>query len=114
MTVICKNTIDNIEKLNLHDAEVKDINCNYYDHFVQIPVVLSKTRRELFFDEVRFMDVSLYEPWGAGMYINEITVKSESDMLLKYAQNDDSKLHFYILLNSGDSINVIASKAELK
>lgn len=114
MTIVSKQTLDNLGKINLHDAEIREVICNYYDHIVQIPIIISKGKSELFFREVLFVDMSIYEPWGAGMYVHELTAQNESNLLRKYAHNDDSKLHFTILLNSGDSINVIASKVELK
>lgn len=38
MITINKQTQHEIEKLNLHDAEIREIICNYYEHKVNIPV----------------------------------------------------------------------------
>ncbi|MRN53614.1 hypothetical protein [Paenibacillus monticola] len=115
MITINKQTQHEIEKLNLHDAEIRDVICNYYEHKVSIPIKLNTNKNELIFDEVLFIDVSLYEPWGAGMYINEFVIRESSELITKYSPLQDSQaLHFTILLNSGDNINIVASKVAYK
>jgi hypothetical protein len=88
---------------------------NYYNHTVNIPIKLSTNKLDLIFDEVLFIDISLHEPWGAGMYINEFVLTNTSELITKYGSiQDGQSLHFTLLLNSGDSINIVASKATYK
>ena len=54
---------------------------------------------KLEFINVKKIDVSIYEPWGEGIYINELTVQLAKDYL-----------SFEVLMNSGDKINIIASE----
>lgn len=113
MMNINKHTLGVAEEINLHDAEIKEVICNYYDHVVRIPILKSKLIKELIFREVMSIDISILEPWGAGMYIHEFSVKEDKQKITNYEKSDIKGLHFNILLNSGDNINITASVLEI-
>lgn len=105
-TVINAENIDLLRNLNLHDAEVSDITCNYLNHQVDIPLKLHIPNVEpaeaiIKFDDVLRTDISYCEPWGAGFYVFEVTADKVSE---------DGYFQVSILLNSGDKINVVTSK----
>jgi hypothetical protein len=107
MTIIDFSNTKSITELNLHDAEIHEINCNYYDKTVLVPVVLhhphkNNIRASMLFEDVSSMKVELTEPWGAGHYIVEVTIKEMNTNL--------SSFNFEILLNSGDKIIVNTRK----
>jgi hypothetical protein len=39
--VITKDSLNNLNEVQLHDAEIKEITCNYLKHKIIIPLVLS-------------------------------------------------------------------------
>lgn len=50
--------------------------------------------------------------WGAGIYINEINISDDIDIIYRLDgyQNNGECFCLSILLNSGDGINVLAEK----
>jgi len=83
-----KHTIYKIQDLNLHDAEIAKITCDYNMHRIEIPVKLCRDNNSykeavIIFEDVQYADISFYEPWGAGIYINEVNVKVKSIKLCK-------------------------------
>ncbi|ADU73644.1 hypothetical protein M972_11583 [Acetivibrio thermocellus AD2] len=112
-----KHTIYKIQDLNLHDAEIAKITCDYNMHRIEIPVKLCRDNNSykeavIIFEDVQYADISFYEPWGAGIYINEVNVNDGTDIinrLVEYQRNSES-FCLSILLNSGDRINILTSK----
>jgi len=103
MIVINKQTKDQIYNLGLHDAKLLKIVCDYKEGTVEIPIIMSEKHRYdalLKFENILHIEVNRKEPWGAGMYIFEANV-------------DDVEGEYFrvsLLLNSGDEVNIIASK----
>ncbi|ABN54207.1 MAG TPA: hypothetical protein DEF39_11140 [Hungateiclostridium thermocellum] len=112
-----KHTIYKIQDLNLHDAEIAKITCDYNMHRIEIPVKLCRDNNSykeavIIFEDVQYADISFYEPWGAGIYINEVNVNDGTDIinrLVEYQRNSES-FCLSILLNSDDRINILTSK----
>ena len=112
-----KYTIHKIQDLNLHDAEITKVFCDYNMHRIEIPVRLYKGKNSykevlIIFEDVHYVDISFYEPWGAGIYINEVSINDGTDIinrLVDYQTNNES-FCLSILLNSGDKINILTSK----
>lgn len=112
-----KHTIHKIQDLNLHDAEIVKVSCDYNMHRIEIPVKLYKCNNNckeavIIFEGVHYADISFYEPWGAGMYVNEVSVNDGTDIinrLVDYQTNNEC-FCLGILLNSGDKINILSSK----
>lgn len=101
---------DLIGQLDLHDAEVSDVICNYANRLVKMPVILHSPNKDnvkalLEFKQVSFMDISFIEPWGAGYYINEITTN-----VIPPHDSLAGSFSLEILLNSGDKIRVVTQK----
>lgn len=63
-----KYTIHKIHDLNLHDAEIAKVTCDYNIHRIEIPVKLCKNnsykKAVIIFENVQYADISFYEPWG--------------------------------------------------
>ncbi len=103
----CLENISEVRQLPLYDAELLSIVCDYRSYAVYIYLKLDspsksnvKARISLF--GVKLLNVPINEPWGAGIYINEVTCDT------KEAQIEDSLFNLKVLLNSGDEILVIA------
>ncbi|SDO04602.1 hypothetical protein SAMN04487897_107181 [Paenibacillus sp. yr247] len=117
MIIFDKQSKHKVSDIDLHDAEVHEIFCNYTEHKIRVPLKLhnptrGKVEAELNFEDVLFVDISLCEPWGAGFYINEIIVSNDTMFISKFDDPEKyiNSIHLTILLNSGDKINVVASK----
>lgn len=115
--VFLNDTKYEIEKLNLHDAEITKVFCDYEQKKVEIPLKLNINADTgenaiLLFEGVHYMEISLHEPWGAGIYLNEVSVSGCTNISshLNNCQPDDNCFCISILLNSGDKINIIALK----
>lgn len=112
-----KYTINKIHDVNLHDAEISKVTCDYNMHKIKIPLKLygfnnSYKEAVIIFEDVHYTDISFYEPWGLGIYINEVNVSDGTDIinrLVDYKNNNES-FCLSILLNSGDRINILSSK----
>lgn len=103
---INSNSKQYLNNLDIHDSVVEDINCNYDQHIVNIPLLLQSPKNKgipsnLRFIDVKQLDISIYEPWGAGFYLNELTI-----------EEINTHLKFVLLLNSGDKISIIAREME--
>jgi len=113
-----KHTSYKIQDINLHDAEITKIYCDYDMHRIEIPLKLcnfyNNCKKEvlLIFEDVHYIDVSFYEPWGAGIYINEVKINDGSGIINRLDEYKSNKECFClsILLNSGDKINILASR----
>jgi hypothetical protein len=101
--VISKKEIKEIQNINFHDAEIAKIICDYYEGTVEMPIIMDNTHRYaalLRFESMLHIEVNRKEPWGPGMYISSV---DEEDV-----EGDYFKVSF--LLNSGDEVNIVASK----
>jgi len=120
MVIITRKNIDEIKKIYFHDAEISEVVSDYIEHTVKIPVKLyrkgsSGINAVITFENTVRLDISFLEPWGAGMYVLGVVVepveitsfKTESFNIM-----DCFKVCFE--LNSGDEINVVASKMVLE
>lgn len=112
-----KFTIHKIQDVYLHDAEIDKITCDYYTHRIEIPVKLGEKKNcgkkaVLIFEGVQYVDISLNEPWGSGIYINEVSVIDGTEITNRLVDYQPNKECFClrILLNSGDRINILNSK----
>jgi hypothetical protein len=112
-----KFTIHKIQDFNLHDAEVAKVTCDYNMHRIEIPLKLYKCNNSvkevtITCEDVQYADISFYEPWGAGIYVDEVSINAGADIinrLVEYQSNNES-FCLSILLNSGDRINILTSK----
>ncbi len=96
------NEINNLELVDFHDAKLGIILCNYDQHKVIINFFLENSnylnkKVDMYFIDVDKLEVNILEPWGAGMYVNEILIEEKDNLKTK------------ILLNSGDEI-LVSSK----
>ena len=112
-----KDTIHKILDLNLHDAEISKVTCDYNMHRIEIPVKFRKYNNSykkiiIILEDVQYADISFYEPWGAGIYINEVNANDGTDIInrLDDYQSNNKSFCLSILLNSGDRINILTSK----
>lgn len=102
------NFTSEVNNLDLHDGELKDIYCSYDHHEIEIPVTLDTPHKKnikakLKFTGVLTFSISFLEPWGSGIYINEIKV-------VKCGGMSTEALNCEILLNSGDKISIHSSE----
>lgn len=105
--MVDKEKLMNLTKIPLHDAELRELICNYDQHLVFIPVKINIPGKRPFNAELRFEDVlnlsiGLFEPWGPGIYIHEVSYKI------------DGNINFTILLNSGDKIEITGENLKYK
>lgn len=119
MVVITRENIDEINKIYFHDAEISEVVSDYIEHTVKIPVKLYRKgsigiNAVITFVNTVKLDISFFEPWGAGMYVLGAIaepVEITSFKTEKLNIRDCFKVCFE--LNSGDEINVVASKMVL-
>lgn len=111
-----KYTIHKIEDINLHDAEIVKVLCDYNMRRIEIPVKQCENNNYkevvIICEDVQYADISFYEPWGAGIYVNEVSVNDGTDIinrLVDYKANNGS-FCLSLLLNSGDRINILTSR----
>lgn len=86
-------------------------------HRIEIPLKLYKCNNSvkevtITCEDVQYADISFYEPWGAGIYVAEVSINDGVDIinrLVEYQSNNES-FCLSILLNSGDRINILTSK----
>jgi hypothetical protein len=77
--------------------------CDYDEGTVQMPIIMAGKYRYpalLTFENILHLECNLKESWGTGIYIFEVNV-------------DDVEGDYFrvsIILNSGDEVNIIASK----
>lgn len=123
---ITKELLDNIKEVYLHDAEVKEIMCNYFEHKITIPLVLELPNLQmgtglLIFNDVAYSEISYHEPWGMGHYINGINADKGLNGYTNFFDindvdyfnslvKDKNCFNITIELNSGDLINIVASE----
>ena len=112
-----KKTIHKIQELYLHDAEITKVSCDYNMRRIEVPIKFCECGNEykeaiIICEGVQYIDFSFYEPWGAGIYVSEISANDGTDIidrLVDYQTNNES-FCLSILLNSGDRINILTSK----
>jgi hypothetical protein len=101
--VISKKETKEIQNINFHDAEIAKIICDYDEGTVEMPIIMNDMLEYaalLKFENIVHIEVNRKEPWGPGNYISTLNV-------------DDAEEDYFrvsILLNSGDEVNIIASK----
>lgn len=115
--VIIENSSKNLlNTLDLHDAEINDIKCNYREHLVELPIVLHSPKKmnvnaKLVFESVVYFDICIVEPWGEGIYINEVKFIDNYSAIDKYQEFiDDKHFNLVFILNSGDQIHIVSKK----
>lgn len=115
--IFTKETKSKIENLDLHDAELIRIICDYNGKKIEIPVKLSDypngvRNAKLVFMNVQYECVSFLEPWGPGIYIYEIKVENDLSILEQHStcKIDENCFCVKIIMNSGDEITVMASQ----
>ncbi len=112
-----KNTIHKIQDLYLHDAEITNVSCDYNMHRIEVPIKFCECNNEyieaiIICEGVQYIDFSFYEPWGAGIYVSELSANDGNDIidrLVEYQTNNES-FCLSILLNSGDRMNILTTK----
>lgn len=95
-------------ELNLHDSLLQDINISYKEKSVLIFLILPKfpplrnsdQKVKLLIENASHFVISIEEPWGEGTYIVSEEIKKHS--------NDRLKME--IILNSGDTLNIVGEK----
>ncbi|WP_239613521.1 hypothetical protein [Cohnella mopanensis] len=104
------------EDLDLHDAELLDIKCDYRNKVVTViaklylPEIQSQLIQLAFIDFSSF-SISCEEPWGSGIYLLGATIV-EIDGEGKDVDIEDSKIFIDVTLNSGDHIKIASSEIE--
>ncbi len=90
-----------------HDAKMGIIDYDYINKSVYINLTLdslsNKGKAVLTGVKVSFIQFQSSEPWGPGIYINKVDFKEKQ-----------GKQEITILLNSGDTFQLIAEHFELK
>jgi len=120
MTIITRENIDEIKKIYFHDAEISEVVSDYIEHTVKIPVKLyrkgsSGINAVITFENTVRLDISFLKPWGAGMYV--LGVVAELVEITSFKTESLNIMDFFKVcfeLNSGDEINVVASKMVLE
>lgn len=102
------NFANEVKNLDLHDAELRDVYCSYDKHEIEIPVIIDapgkrNVKSKMGFFGVCNFSISFLEPWGQGVYINEIKILEGEGEFTK-------KLCCELLLNSGDKITIISDE----
>ncbi|NHM33613.1 hypothetical protein [Neobacillus terrae] len=108
LSIKFNNLTNEANNLDLHDAELRDIYCSYDLHEIEIPVIIDTPKKRQIKSKLKFIGVlnfnlSFLEPWGPGIYINEMKI-SEGE------GNFNKNINCEILLNSGDKIKIISSE----
>ena len=109
-----RQTITNQHELNsleLHDSRISIIQCDYDKHIVIVPILLDSPKyknveAKFLFLGVKKVSVDIYEPWGAGVYVNEVSVNED----IQAGKNKTFSTR--ILLNSGDCIFIESERIE--
>lgn len=101
------------EKLDLHDAELLDINCDYRNQTVLISTMLNIPNQKssmlnLMFKDISFFSISCQQSWGSGFYFFEASIDDSLENNVNL-ESDCSKIKFLIILNSGDQIKIESS-----
>lgn len=116
--------LSNIKDIYLHDAEIKEIACNYIKHKIVISIVLPQSMGSncfLAFNGVIYSEVSFHEPWGLGYYVLGINVQNVLEDYKTFFDingvddfnsvvKDTNCFKITIELNSGDRINIVANE----
>lgn len=112
MTFDIKN-IANIEEIHLHDAKFECLTLDYDKH--QVVISLNGNLR-MYFNEVIYLESTIYEPWGEGIYVNEVKSIEYTERILEIGKtrNISEYLFICILLNSGDTIKISSKKLDIK
>jgi hypothetical protein len=101
--VIIKEEKSKIKKINLHDAEIAKVICDYDKGIVEMPIIMAEKHLYaaiLRFENISYVEVNRMEPWGPGINISAVSVEDA----------DGNYFRVSILLNSGDEVNIITSK----
>jgi len=115
--MINKSNLETLNEIYLHDMELFDINIDYAGHKVEIHLYdEQKNKHKMIFEHMQYFLISGFEPWGEGMYVNEVkTITTGIENLIKtdgeYDVNADAFM-MEMLLNSGDKINIISNKIQ--
>ena len=111
------NTLDAISEIFLHDAELKEIICDYLNKILIITMKSdapdkSGWTEKLEFRDVKEINIPFYEPWGAGYYVSEVSTNQSGENHKNSIDSNSQASNFStkILLNSGDQISVYSSK----
>ncbi|RYE38872.1 MAG: hypothetical protein EOP48_26455 [Sphingobacteriales bacterium] len=105
--LIKSKTILDRSTINLHDAALGEIICQYKNKLVSIIATSDQSEKKgwterLDFSEVCHLTIPILEPWGEGYYINSVTKEDHSEQ-------NEGEFSIKILLNSGDEIIVRSS-----
>lgn len=99
------NIIEKLQNINLHDAELLPIFCDYQNKIVIINLKLANKDNDvikLTLNNFSNFSISNTSPWGEGIYVADFEVKKENN-----------NLKIVIWLNSGDKIIVEAENIEI-
>lgn len=121
---LTKDLLSKVKEIYVHDAEIKEIICNYVEHKIIIHISLPLPQQNtalLIFKGVTYSEISYHEPWGTGFYIIGIGVEDELSKYetffdingvddYKSVVKDNHCFKTTIELNSGDRINIVANK----
>jgi hypothetical protein len=112
---ITSDTIKQFDSSIFHDTVVSTIVCDYEHHLIKIPLLGSLKNGEslniyLSFEETISFSMSFEEPWGEGIYINEIVILENNINSI----SNTSLIKVSITLNSGDIINISCKTMEYK
>ncbi|MGL5514203.1 MAG: hypothetical protein ACRDBM_13335, partial [Sporomusa sp.] len=86
-----------------HDAKVSKIISDYDEGIVEMPIIMDDSHQYaalVKFENITSVEINRKEPWGPGCYISTLSVDDDEGDYFKVS----------ILLNSGDEVNIIASR----
>jgi hypothetical protein len=112
---ITPDTISKFDTSLFHDCALSKITCDYTNHSVQMPLLLSPYNDEsvailLLFGCTRSFEIELEEPWGEGIYVNDILITRNIPALSPTSNADI--ISVIITLNSGDTIKIRSETLE--
>lgn len=116
MKITLRN-IQEVEECHFHDFRLGDIVCDYFNHKVQLVLVGEKEEKwKLTANGVRYFSIGIFETWGEGYYISEVSTFIERlDEIVKLDKEqviEETEFVFEMLLNSGDRILILSKELE--
>ncbi|MCG8538611.1 MAG: hypothetical protein MJA82_01565 [Clostridia bacterium] len=109
--IISINNLSVLDELDMHDGKLGEIKCDYANHEVWIPIELDSPKKRnikaiMRFNYVKMFSMKILEPWGAGMYVNEVKYKRFKEV------NSEICFEVTIILNSGDVLKIASEQIE--
>jgi len=112
--LIKKNAVTGLAEMHMHDMELGNIEINYVDNIVVIYLFDDRKRKlKLIFKCMQYFSIDGFEPWGAGMYVNDVrAITTDNDIKTMFLGGNMVSSEAFvteILLNSGDIVRVLST-----